>query len=367
MSEHDCHRCCVAWYRVLIAGGLLLATGICAPGARAQVQAMADGGFVWGYDSNVHESAAENRRVDDNYGRMEAHVHALSNARRAGRMLVDLRIARESYWNRAEENRHLVRALCGWRFDARRSMVETSWSSTFTQREYASERDLARHEIAQRGRWNLRGRSQLTWSGRGIGLNTRAGGASERRGWELGAELEHPLHDAWRAAARLEGGGVRFERNAVDWSAARVIDLGKRQSDRTLLLGMRFQRTRAPMLSLSYGFRRLWSNSFGFSFERHEFLGRLSFLLPRRISCHLLGRWQETRYIEEGYLVVLTQEDTEDQELGERSGLTAQLSRPMGESLTIQLRASWLRNEALVRRHHYEKVRFEAALRMGGR
>lgn len=363
MSEQDRQRHRAPWCRALVAGGLVL---ISALSARAAIEAIADGAFIWGYDSNVHESAVEDKRIDDNYGRLEAHVRALSAPRRAGRLLTDLRLARESYWNRAEESRHLVRASAGWRIDARRGMAQLSWSTILTRREVAPDRNLARHEILQQGRWVLRPRTQLTWSGRGIWLATEPRGASERRGWELGLELDHRFHPAYHAAGRLEGGGVLFERNAVEWDAARVIDLGKRQSDRTLLVGLRVQRTRSPMLNLSYGFRRLWSNSFGFSFERHEILAQLSFLLPRRISCHLIGRWQETRYIEEGYLVVLTEEDSEDQELGERSGLTAQLSRPLRDPIVLQVRASWLRNEALVRRHHYEKVRFEVGLRMGG-
>jgi len=169
---------------------------------------------------------------------------------------------------------------------------------------------------------------------------------------------------SWKASLRVAGGGTHLDERALaDPAEAGDGLLDEDNADAQMLGGVRIDRLSGPRGSLSYDVRTIDSNSFGYDQMRHEVEATLAFRLPLRSTLLVVGRWQEPVYREDGYRVYRLRDDPDDPDLGARSGVTLQLSRPLAPSLTADVRAGWQRNESRVSGRYYEKTTVTVGLR----
>ncbi|MCK4303262.1 MAG: hypothetical protein KAY24_03395 [Candidatus Eisenbacteria sp.] len=354
-----------------ILAALAVISCVGAPKAGAKLTGDADSKLVWGYDSNVLESIRAQRRAADSFVRLEASFNLRGDVGRWGQPQASLRWAGECYRLYREENRNLLQGMLTWRWGDRLRWTRFAWNYGLTAYPAASQRDVVRHAASVQRSVPLWRNIRLQASAGGICVRSRAGeggtrveGPSARHAWQLGADLRRSIGGRWQVLAGADWGQIKYDRAVVKEPIAGEMRFSEdNQRDRSLLCVARLSRKGLPLLSLSYGYRTIWSNSFGFSLQRHE-LGLLaSCMLPRRFSLQLIGRLEDTRYEEPGYIIFLPAEETEDPDLGARNGLTLQLRRPLGEGWSGEVRASWHRNEALVLRRFYEKTRLMVAIR----
>lgn len=335
--------------------------------ARAGERALADARLSWGYDSNVKEMVRSAAKPSDNFARIEAAIDVGAVAKRQGGVHAGLRWAGECFTQYRTESRTMVRGMLGWRWVGRGRWAECGWSSTRFDRPAADSLDLKRHELTHSAELALTRRARLYWAARGLWIRPDPRGPSARCGWQLAVEMKRTIAHSLRISARLEGGEVRFDVLAIEgWVGGENVYRDEKQRDRNVLCGVGLARSGVPLLSFFYGYRKVDSNSFGFSFGRHELSLTAAFLLPHRVSLQLAGRLQEPRYSERGFDSQWLRENPDESDLGARSGLTLQLRRPIGGGLSLEVRATRQRNEGRTTGRFYEKTRLVASACYGG-
>jgi hypothetical protein len=191
-------------------------------------------------------------------------------------------------------------------------------------------------------RWDLNG-WLLRWIGR----------RSLGRGWK--GEFSFRLGEDHFGRASLK---VREEEGEI------VTDLGPDQKDAVRALGVTLERYRPLVLRLGYALSWRRSNSFGFSYRRHDLSVLASVALPWDMDLQGLLTLQWTRYTDEGMDSIFVFRSGEEVEAGEtNNSLTLRIRRPLDQHWTLELRGAVYRNEGLLLDRFYTKHFLGAALR----
>ncbi len=345
----------------LLAGLVLGGQGVCAGG----YQVAARGKLSLGHDTNALEKVREERRAADQFLRLEAGIDLQSQTAAPWQpQRMTLRWAADRYRTYREETRALLDGRVRWSWGHAGKRVGLSWRGTWKEHPDAAWRALGRQEILLDGARTLRPHLEWRWEARGFQASTAHDGPAGRTGWQIETLLGRQWGRSWKASLRVAGGGTHLDERALaDPAEAGDGLLDEDHADAQMLGGVRIDRLSGPRGSLSYDVRTIDSNSFGYDQMRHEVEATLAFRLPLRSTLLVVGRWQEPVYREDGYRVYRLRDDPDDPDLGARSGVTLQLSRPLAPSLTADVRAGWQRNESRVSGRYYEKTTVTVGLR----
>lgn len=193
----------------------------------------------------------------------------------------------------------------------------------------------------------------------------------DETGWGLRLSAGRTLGSNLTGEAHFRIGEDFFGRQslkAVRSGDETTFELGLDQKDSVRGLGLTFRRTRPFVARLSYilAFRR--SNSFGFSFRRHDLSFLVSVALPWEMDVQAMGTVQFTQYTDSGIDTVFVFRSGEDVEGREsNNSLTLQVRRHLGDGPMAELRCAWHRNESLLVDRFYSKWVLGAAIRWGFR
>ncbi len=313
----------------------------------------------WGFDSNVHESVREDRRVSDSFIRAEAGLDLSRTNRKGSWPRFAFRLASDRYTETKTENRLVLFSRLSWRRGTRSKWLNMAFLNTRSRFPDNKERNISRNELTSSAALPLAPGMGLLLNARLYQTHSPRWNPGGRKGGTLGCDLIRTLNPRWRLALRLGGGITKFDYSAWDkpdegTGISQCKD--EKQLDDYLVIGTEISHTTKPLIRLYYGFKTIDSNNFGFSHFRHECLLTASYMLPWKTSLQLIGRMQKSTYAESGYLRFQPGEDAEDLDLGARSGITLQLRRPVSKRFTLEIQTSWQKNQVLVSGKSYEKT-----------
>jgi hypothetical protein len=317
--------------------------------------------FSGGYDSNVHETIAHTRHVSDAFVRTEAGFSWRPKLYSGAGPRFRFRFASEHYQDTPGDDRLLFLSGLGWRF----THGDAFWwelylqgnSSVFKDSET---RDTDRLELQHNGELTLNERRRIRWGLRSLYLESPRWKEQGRRSGLLFVEFPSKLSSQIWITPRIETGFAKYGHQAYyrpDPESSVAEPVGERQFDKQFLGGVGLNYTGKMLIRFNYGLRLINSNNFGFSHSRHEFQLTAGFMLPRRFSLQMINRWQHTFYKHSDHDIFTPGEDTENPDLGARSGITVQLRRPLGARFTGDCQINWQYNEVLASDDAIEKMR----------
>jgi hypothetical protein len=347
--------------------GLLLLAGLGAPAARGIVWRGGTGALLGGAgDSNPLEAISAAGRRTDPFARFEAAVWARGVAGGGGSgPAFGLRGGADRYLRQRREDRILLSGSAGWRWVHPGGSTGLSYGIYSRAFPRHAVRDAVRHEVqltrerrlGDLGRWRARAL--------GVALEGRRGGPRPRRSGALRFELEGGSAGPVLARATLEAGLTAIERPVLARAPGGAVSTRRgEQRDRWLYLGAAARALGPPFVEVTWGVRRLRSNSYGYSFGRFEGSLLLAGMLAQGVSGQLLANLERPLY-DDALAAIDPLEDAEDRELGARNGVTLRLLRPLAEGLTGELRVAWQHDESLILQDFYDKTVWILAVRYG--
>jgi len=348
--------------RLLIPLALITALSLMFLLAPASADVNVNSRFSWGFDSNVYESVRVDRRVSDGFIRAEVSADIKKTKRSSTGPKLALRLAGDRYNETNKDNRLLTFTKLSWRGGSSLRWIDLAWQNSLSRFEDSNQRNVTRNEFHGTGLHQLSAKWRYRWNLRAYLAHSPRWASSGRRGMIASADLIRSLGPSWRLSAGLGGGAIEFDHEAMsepdDQSEAHPI--GEKQLDDYILISAELTHTNVPYFRLSYGYRKVNSNNFGFSYDRHEGLMTGGTMLRGKVSLQIIGRWQKTVYSDSGFDRFLPGEDPEDQDLGARSGLTVQLRRPISSKVSLECQYVWQKNEVLASDQSYNKSRVTA-------
>jgi hypothetical protein len=189
----------------------------------------------------------------------------------------------------------------------------------------------------------------------------------DETGWGVRLSAARVLGSGITGEAYFRLGGDSFGRRslkAVSYEDTTLYELGPDQKDSVRDLGVSFQRLRPFVARVGYTFSSRRSNSYGFSFRRHELSFLTSLALPWDMDVQALGKLQLTRHTDPEIEDVFVSPPGEDEEGREaNNSLTLRVRRPLWNGPMAEVRCAWYRNESLLVGRFYTKWVLGAAVR----
>jgi hypothetical protein len=193
----------------------------------------------------------------------------------------------------------------------------------------------------------------------------------DETGWGIRLSAARALGSGITGEAHFRLGEDFFGRRslkAIRSEDQTLFELGPDQKDSVRGLGLSFQRVRPFVVRAGYAFSSRRSNSYGFSFSRHDLSFLASLALPWDMDLQALGTLQHTQYTDAGMdsvFVLRSGEEVEGRETN--NSVTMRVRRPLGGGPMAELRWAWYRNESLLVDRFYTKWVLGVALRWGFR
>jgi hypothetical protein len=338
--------------------GLLLLGALGPPGARGEDWSTGAGALLGlGIDSNPLEALTPADARTDGFARLESGFWMRSGVTPgASAASFGLRWAVDRYVRERTETRLMVSGRAGWRRIFAGGTLGASYATYARSFPANDVRNVQRHELQLSGERRLPGGELLRARILGMALDGRPGGPRDRRAGTLRIELLGAPGGSWSTRAAFEGGLTRIERPALHRSPnGQFTAGGEKQRDRWLWVGATVRAPGPPYVELGWGVRRVLSNSYGYSLGRLEANLLLGGMLAGSLSGQALFQVELPLY-DDARVPIDPLEDPEDPTFGARNGFTLRLLRPLAQSLSAEMQATWHRDEALILRDFYRKA-----------
>ena len=124
------------------------------------------------------------------------------------------------------------------------------------------------------------------------------------------------------------------------------------QDDERLQVATKLSYSKRILLDLSYSFQRNDSNSFGYSYSRHQLILVLGLPLGKQMWLRGYGATQIKNYTEQSLPIFPTDVDTERDE---SNFFILDLSKDLKPELSVNLRFAYYSNESAIRSQFYSK------------
>ncbi len=147
---------------------------------------------------------------------------------------------------------------------------------------------------------------------------------------------------------------VDYDRPALlfDASLDNLIVAAEQQEDESTQFATRIGYSKRVLVSLSYSLQHNDSNSFGYSYTRHQVVAVLGLPLGRQMWLRAYGATQIKNYSEESPPMFPIDVDSERDE---SNFLVVDLSKDLASGLTAILRYGYYNNESIIRSRFYSK------------
>lgn len=151
------------------------------------------------------------------------------------------------------------------------------------------------------------------------------------------------------------GNVLNFHRTALifDPGNANLIFDRTDQQDKQFNTRLQFNYTKHFLLNMSYLFQYNSSNSFGYTYSRHQFILVFGLPLPQRIWIRGYGAVQIKNYRDENIPIFPLDVDTERQE---SNFFILDVSKDFNPNVTLLTRVAVYNNESVIRNRFYKKT-----------
>ncbi len=353
---------------LLIGWVLGLWVGVAPPATGStSYQTRAGGRVAWGYDNNILEKVRSDRHVGESFLRLEADatLTALGTVADYWPAQWRVRYSTDRYWRTPRESRHILHGAARWRTGSRAIPIWSAWETTWRTHRQDDTRGYLRHQAAVGGEARPGGVTRYSWEGRLFMVQTPAGGTTAREGFTLQSGVDGSLGPALRGGLELGGGRMSFDEHALAAPEENASGLlAEKHRSTEFWAGLTLEHLGLPRATLAYRFRSVHSNSFGYDHRRHEVELNWGSRLPGRWLLVLVGRFEAPMYVRDEYRIYRLREDSDDPDLGARSGAVLQLSRPVAGGWSPELRVAYERNESRVSGRYYEKLSLSIGMRL---
>lgn len=171
-----------------------------------------------------------------------------------------------------------------------------------------------------------------------------------RLGWTFSRTLSRRF--GWETSLFVTG--INYDREAISFdpeNASLTIE-PRKQNDDAIRLLTRFSYSKSFLFSFSYSLEYNDSNSYGYTFSKHQFVLVTGIPLPRGIWLRGYGALQFKNYSEETLPMFPTDLDTEREE---SNFFVLDLSKDLNRGTTALLRFAYYNNESVIRSRFYSK------------
>lgn len=168
--------------------------------------------------------------------------------------------------------------------------------------------------------------------------------------WSVSRKLSSRLIGAFI----LSGTEVKYDRPALSFNPVDSLRVNNfDQKDRLLNAQWQLNYTKSFLVNFKYLFQYNNSNSFGYSFFKHQFVLILGFPVTRTIWLRGYTLFQFKNYSEKAIPIFPTDVDTEREE---SNFFVLDISRDFKPNLTALVRFAYYNNESIIRSQFYRKL-----------
>ncbi|MFQ5676255.1 MAG: hypothetical protein ACE5G1_10190 [bacterium] len=168
--------------------------------------------------------------------------------------------------------------------------------------------------------------------------------------WSVSRKLSSRLIGAFT----LSGRQVTYDRSALSFNPVDSLRVNNfDQKDRLLNAQWQLNYTKSFLVNFKYSFQYNNSNSFGYSFVKHQFILILGFPVASSVWLRGYTAFQSKNYSEKAIPIFPTDVDTEREE---SNFFVIDLSRDFKPNLTALVRLAYYNNESIIRSQFYRKL-----------